>query len=59
MKMEKDLSSTSITRLPYRFPMERTLKREKEASSTSKKGKVPRMKKIRCGEVSCLHHSYM
>ena len=59
MKMEKDLSLTSITRLPYCFPMEGTLKMEKEASSTSKKGKVPGMKKIRCGEVSCLHHCYM
>ena len=59
MKMEKDLSLTSITRLPYRFPMERTLKMEKEASLTSKKGKVPGMKNIRCGKVSCLHHCYM
>ena len=59
MKMEKDLSSTNITRLPYRFPMGGTLKTEKEESSTSKKKKVPRMKNIRCGEVSCLHQCYL
>ena len=59
MKMEKDLLSTSITRLPYRFPMGGTLKMEKEASSTSKERKGPEMIKIIFGEVSCLHHCYM
>ena len=58
--MEKDLSSTSKTRLPSHFIMKETIKMEKDASSMSKERKFTKMmKKTRFGEVCCLHHFYI
>ena len=60
MKMEKNLSSTSKTRLPSHFIMKETIKMKKDASSTSKERKLTKMmKNTRFGEVCCLHHFYI
>ena len=52
MKMEKNLSSTSKTRLPSHFLMRETVKMEKDALLTSNKKKLTKMmKKTRFGDV--------
>ena len=60
MKVEKDLSSTSKTKLPSHFLMRQTVTMEKDASSSSKKRKlIEMMKNTRFGEVCCLYHCYL
>ena len=60
MKVEKDLSSMSKTKLPSHFLMRQIVTMEKDASSASKKRKlIEMMKKTRFGEVCCLYHCYL
>ena len=61
MKVEKDLSSTSKTKLPSHFLMRQTVTMEKDASSSSSKKRklIELMKKTRFVEVCCLCHCYL
>ena len=60
MKMEKDLSSTSKTRLPSHSLTRQIVKMEKDASSTSKERNLTKMmQNTRFSEVCCLHYCYM